>query len=168
MSFESIGFPGRGKKIGILGFPVGFGAGQKGSELGATAIRLADVRGGSLVSHIADLGYEVVGAAASRSHALDYVGKADIALIDLNLLDGASGLDIAKDFARTGTSVVIVTANPTAVPSDTDVAIGVLTKPVDDVSLSRTLKYLVSRIEGRAIRCPRELHLLSGAPTSED
>ena len=117
---------------------------------------------------IADLGYEVVGAAASRSHALDYVGKADIALIDLNLLDGASGLDIAKDFARTGTSVVIVTANPTAVPSDTDVAIGVLTKPVDDVSLSRTLKYLVSRIEGRAIRCPRELHLLSGAPTSED
>ena len=33
---------------------------------------------------IADLGYEVVGAAASRSHALDYVGKADIALIDLN------------------------------------------------------------------------------------
>ncbi|TDK39718.1 response regulator [Rhizobium deserti] len=116
---------------------------------------------------IADLGYEVIGAAASRSHALDYLGEADIALIDLNLLDGASGLDIARDFSKHGTAVVIVTANPEAVPPNTDVAIGVLAKPVDDASLSRVLKYLVSRIEGRESRCPRELHLLAGAPMSE-
>ncbi len=59
MSFENVDFPGKGKKIGILGVPLGFGAEQKGSELGATAIRLAEIRGGSLVSHIAELGYEV-------------------------------------------------------------------------------------------------------------
>ena len=59
MSFESMDFPGRNKKIGILGVPLGFGAGIKGSELGATAIRLAKMRDGSLVSHITELGYEV-------------------------------------------------------------------------------------------------------------
>ncbi len=60
MSAADIDFPGNGKKAAILGVPVGFGAGQKGSELGATALRLAEIRGGSLVSHIAELGYEVV------------------------------------------------------------------------------------------------------------
>ncbi len=59
MSFENVYFPGRNKKVGVLGVPLGFGAGQKGSELGATAVRLAKIRDGSLVSHIADLGYEV-------------------------------------------------------------------------------------------------------------
>ncbi|HEX8248947.1 MAG TPA: arginase [Pyrinomonadaceae bacterium] len=52
-------FPGKGKKIGIVGIPLGFCAGQAGSELGAMAIRLADIRGKRLVEHIRDLGYEV-------------------------------------------------------------------------------------------------------------
>lgn len=52
-------FPGRDKKIGMLGVPVGYGAGKKGSELGATAIRLAHIRGAQLDDHIRELGYEV-------------------------------------------------------------------------------------------------------------
>src|SRR4028118_2014141 len=59
MSFENVDFPGRNKKVGIIGVPLGYGAGKKGSELGATAIRLANIRNGSLASHIAELGYEV-------------------------------------------------------------------------------------------------------------
>ncbi|HEX8369877.1 MAG TPA: arginase [Pyrinomonadaceae bacterium] len=52
-------FPGKGKKVGIVGIPLGFGAGQAGSDLGAMAIRGADIRGKRLVEHIRDLGYEV-------------------------------------------------------------------------------------------------------------
>ncbi len=59
MQSETEDFPGTGKTIGIIGVPLGYGAGTKGSELGATAIRLANIRNGSLVSHIAALGYEV-------------------------------------------------------------------------------------------------------------
>ncbi|MCY7376479.1 MAG: arginase, partial [Pyrinomonadaceae bacterium] len=59
MSPSNVDFPGTGKKVGIIGVPLGYGAGVKGSELGATAIRVAKIRDGSLVSHIADLGYEV-------------------------------------------------------------------------------------------------------------
>lgn len=51
--------PGAGKKIGIVGVPIGYGAGTKGSELGATAIRLANIRGNHLIEHIRDLGYDV-------------------------------------------------------------------------------------------------------------
>jgi arginase len=52
-------WPGEGKKVGILGVPLGYGAGQTGSELGVEAIRLSRMRGGVLSDHIASLGYEV-------------------------------------------------------------------------------------------------------------
>ncbi len=48
------------KKVGILGVPLGFGAGKTGSELGVNAMRLSSVRGKSLAEHITSLGYEVV------------------------------------------------------------------------------------------------------------
>lgn len=51
--------PGKDKKVGILGVPLGYGAGQTGSELGATALRLSKIRGSYLKEHIAELGYEV-------------------------------------------------------------------------------------------------------------
>jgi arginase len=59
MSFSEVYFPGNNKKIGLLGVPLGFGAGKKGSELGTTAIRLASIRGNHLIEHIRELGYEV-------------------------------------------------------------------------------------------------------------
>jgi arginase len=57
MSFNSS--PGDGKKVGILGVPLGYGAGQTGSELGVEAMRLSRTRGGVLTEHIQTLGYEV-------------------------------------------------------------------------------------------------------------
>ena len=51
--------PGDGKKVGILGVPLGYGAGQTGSELGVEAIRVSRMRGGVLTEHIASLGYDV-------------------------------------------------------------------------------------------------------------
>ncbi len=51
--------PGDGKKVGILGVPLGFGAGQTGSELGVDAMRLSRIRGEFFTEHIRQLGYEV-------------------------------------------------------------------------------------------------------------
>ena len=45
--------------VGILGLPIGFGAGQTGSELGVEAMRLSKVRGETLAQHIAGLGFSV-------------------------------------------------------------------------------------------------------------
>lgn len=52
-------FPGEGKKVGVIGIPLGYAAGQFGSDLGVTSIRFATVRGQRLVEHITELGYEL-------------------------------------------------------------------------------------------------------------
>lgn len=46
-------------KVGLIGVPLGFGAGKTGSELGVTAMRLSNIRGKRLIEHIAELGYDV-------------------------------------------------------------------------------------------------------------
>lgn len=48
------------KKVGILGVPLGFGAGQTGSELGVNAMRLSKVRGRHLAEHLREMGLEVI------------------------------------------------------------------------------------------------------------
>jgi arginase len=47
------------RKVGIVGIPLGFGASQVGSELGADSIRLSRIRGHRLEEHIAEMGYLV-------------------------------------------------------------------------------------------------------------
>jgi arginase len=66
------------RKVGILGIPLGFGAGQTGSELGVNAMRLTRFRGRHLIDHIRSLGVEatdhgdveinVPGAQAAAGH----------------------------------------------------------------------------------------------------
>lgn len=51
--------PGAGKKAGLLGVPLGFGAGKVGSELGVTALRLSTISGNLLLNNISSLGYEI-------------------------------------------------------------------------------------------------------------
>ena len=48
-----------GRKVGLLGIPLGFGAGQTGSELGVSAMRVSKTGGKHLGENIAELGYEV-------------------------------------------------------------------------------------------------------------
>lgn len=48
------------KTVGILGVPLGFGAGQTGSELGVNAMRLSKIRGQNLAGLIRALGYDVI------------------------------------------------------------------------------------------------------------
>lgn len=52
-------YPGKEKKVGVIGIPLGFGAGKRGSGLGTRTVRQANVRGKKLEEHISDLGYEV-------------------------------------------------------------------------------------------------------------
>lgn len=76
MNYNDRDFPGNGKKIGLLGVPLGYGAGKKGSELGTTAIRLANFRGNDLQAHIGELGYEVTDYGDVEVVKPDYVAEA--------------------------------------------------------------------------------------------
>jgi len=75
MSLENTDFPGKGKKVGILGVPLGFGAATKGSELGVAALRLAEIRGKSLIEHIRELGYEVQDYGDVECHKPEYLAQ---------------------------------------------------------------------------------------------
>ena len=57
--------------------PLGYGAGQKGSELGATAMRLAQIRGKFLTEHIEELGYEVKDYGDVEIIKPDYIAQAE-------------------------------------------------------------------------------------------
>lgn len=59
MKFDDRLFPGKDKKIGLLGVPLGFGAGKTGSELGVSAMRLSRIQDKLLTEHIKDLGYDL-------------------------------------------------------------------------------------------------------------
>jgi len=59
MGFLNEYFPGKDKKVGILGVPLGYGAGRMGSELGTSAIRHSLIGGKYLVEQVKGLGYEV-------------------------------------------------------------------------------------------------------------
>jgi len=47
------------KQIALIGVPLGFGAGQPGSDLGVEAMRIGSLRGNTLAEMIRGLGYEV-------------------------------------------------------------------------------------------------------------
>ncbi len=59
MPYTQRDFPGNDKAVGILGVPLGFGAGKRGSGLGTRTIRQTRVRGQKLTEHIEELGYKV-------------------------------------------------------------------------------------------------------------
>ena len=48
------------RNISILGVPLGFGAGNLGSELGINAMRVSRIRGRTLIEQIRNLGYELI------------------------------------------------------------------------------------------------------------
>ncbi|REJ78458.1 MAG: arginase [Acidobacteria bacterium] len=59
MELDKMYLPGEGRHVGIVGVPLGFGAGKPGSELGVSAVRMAKFQGKHVSQHIRNLGYEV-------------------------------------------------------------------------------------------------------------
>lgn len=75
MNFNERDFPGTDKRIGIIGIPLGYAAGETGSELGATAIRLAKLHGLPLIGHIESLGYKVTDYGDVEVIKPDYIAE---------------------------------------------------------------------------------------------
>lgn len=119
MLSENYDFPGKGKKVGILGVPLGFGAEQKGSELGVTAIRLARIRGKFLTELIAELGYEVKDYGDVEIIKPDYVAKSEDNLKYLNEILASS-----KNSFKSVKQILADGAFPVILGGDHSVAIG--------------------------------------------
>ena len=94
---------------------------------------------------IEDEGHEVVGTAMSSEEALRVAEdvRPDVVFVDIHLLDGPTGIDIAQKFRdRTDIMVVFLTANAQRIPGDFAGAAGVISKPLSQAGIAGAIRYI--------------------------
>lgn len=102
-----------------------------------------------------DLGYVVVGMAPDARSALALAtgGEVELALVDIHLSDGATGVGLGQELGQAfGATVLYMTANPGMVSHGVPGTMGVLTKPTDEGCVREAIEYA--------------LHLRRGEPAS--
>ena len=110
-----------------------------------------------------DLGHEVVGTAADARTARNLVREmeVDLALVDIHLSDGPTGIELGRCLAQDeGVTVLYMTANPGMVRDGVAGTIGVLSKPTDERAVYRAVDYALRRRKGEPVDyAPPELQL---------
>ena len=90
-------------------------------------------------------GHDIVGTAMTSGEAITLARmvEPDIAFVDLQLLDGPTGIKVARHLrASEKTIVVFITANATRVPEDYEGAAGIVSKPFSQAGMTSILRYL--------------------------
>lgn len=91
---------------------------------------------------LSDAGHEVIGIVPDRASLCTVAEPPQVALVDLNLRDGPSGPQIARELAeKYGTRVVYVTANPQQIGEPAPTAVGVVQKPFSPSAILAAIRY---------------------------
>jgi len=101
-----------------------------------------------------DLGHEVVGMASDARSARHLVRETevDLALVDIHLSDGPTGVELGRELGQDlGVSVLFMTANPGMVRDGVAGTIGVLCKPTDERAVQTAVDYALRRRTGQPI-----------------
>ncbi|MBL0968096.1 MAG: response regulator [Brevundimonas sp.] len=101
-----------------------------------------------------DLGYEVVGTAADARSARNMVreSEVDLALVDIHLSDGPTGVELGRELGQEqGVTVLFMTANPGMVRNGVAGTIGVLSKPTDERAVQTAVDYALRRRSGQPV-----------------
>ncbi|WP_420470922.1 response regulator [Brevundimonas sp. FT23042] len=110
-----------------------------------------------------DLGHDVIGTAADARSALNLVreNEVDLALVDIHLSDGATGVELGRILAQEmGVTVLFMTANPGMVRNGVAGTIGVLSKPAEERAVQKAVDYALRRRVGEPVEAaPAELQL---------
>jgi DNA-binding response OmpR family regulator len=100
---------------------------------------------------LTDAGYEVVGIAvdARQALALSAETRPDLAIVDINLRDGRTGVLVAQAIARDcGVTVLFATAEPELIPEQFGGAFGVVVKPYAGPTLQAAVDYCLALRDG--------------------
>ena len=99
-----------------------------------------------------ELGHITVGIAGNSAEAIA-MGRSttpDVALVDIHLIDGPTGIEVARALSQDRRiTVVFMTANAKRIPKDFAGAIGVIAKPYSERVVASTLDYVADRRAGR-------------------
>lgn len=117
-----------------------------------------------LAALVEELGHKVVGHALDSREALQLMefAEADIALVDIHLQDGPTGVLVGRKLVeRCGAMVLFMTANQKRVPDDFAGAVGLLAKPYSLNGVQEALNYLRDCAAGDCAPCaaPQSLTL---------
>ena len=110
---------------------------------------------------VLELGHQSAGIADDMPSAMAKASsEIDVALVDINLSDGATGPDIGKRLAAEfGIQVIFVTANPSQLGDGISGTVGALEKPVDISTLKQALDYVLAAGKGKEVDPPTPLRL---------
>lgn len=102
---------------------------------------------------LAEYGYDCVGIADETASAMRLASRdVDIALVDVNLCDGATGPTIGAALAQNfGIKVIFITANPRQLGSGIPGTIGVLTKPCNFALVGEAIEFALQRADADAL-----------------
>lgn len=106
---------------------------------------------------VIELGHKPAGMASNKTKALSLGVNADVALVDVNLLDGPTGPEIGRSLAEKDVSVVFMTANPEQLGDGVPGTLGVIPKPLLDSEMVEAIRYAVDCHENRVADRPRRL-----------
>jgi len=121
---------------------------------------------------LADNGCDVVGCAMDRAGAFAIAERQrpDLALVDVNLLDGLTGPQIARCLVQDyGAAVVFLTANPEQIPEGFAGALGAVSKPFDEYTIRSVVDFARQFIVHRTLgEPPRKFRLAPWLRTPPD
>ena len=107
---------------------------------------------------VEEAGHHVVGHAMESGEAVALASRhrPDLALVDVHLQDGPSGVDAARTLtADCGAVVLFMTANKQRLPDDFAGACGVISKPYSEHGVRRALEFVSGCLsKGCADRSP--------------
>lgn len=128
------------------------------SEVSETPLRILVVEDEVLIALeleclLEDLGHVSVGVAGNAADAVS-LGRSttpDLALVDIHLIDGPTGVEVARQLSDDPRiTVVFMTANAKRIPPDFAGALGVIAKPYSERVVASALDYVTRLRAGRA------------------
>lgn len=122
---------------------------------------------------LGEAGCDVIGSAMDTAGALAIAerDRPDLALVDINLLDGMTGPAIAEHLvSRYGATVIFLTANPEQIPDGLAGALGSVSKPFDETTIRAVVTFAQQFIRLRTLGEPPRRFRLSPwlAPQPDD
>lgn len=125
-----------------------------------------------LACSLADAGYEVLGPVMTSIAAVEVAehAKPDLALVDINLLDGrAAGIEAARRIRDCGTPCFFITAYGAEARRSGFLALGLLEKPFSPEAALASVSAADALISGEVPRrVPRELELFQRPARSRE
>lgn len=115
-----------------------------------------------LESLLQDDGHEPIGIAATAREAAALGDlEPDLALVDIHLADGPTGIDVARRLRQNGRTVVVfMTANAKRIPEDFAGACGVIAKPYTERGVRNAIRFVARCLAtGQFGQAPNSLNL---------